>query len=301
VKLRTAVIAAVIALFYVPSSEADETDRTISIPIRVNEAHQYSVEARIDDADPVWCILDSGGGDRLYLDRDQAAGMGIRPTLTGASSGPNDSKMVQDSRAEVSLEVAGVKLLRQTVLLKSQPNHACVIGQTVFSQYVVEVDYEAPAIRLHDREHFHYSGSGSILPLVLDNANPFVSATLTMPNGKSFSARVAVDTGGGSDIAMFSKGYVDKNDLLNQGLDLSGDHFGDAGQRARFLSARVKRLSVGPFEIPQPVVLFQQVQGFGGSAGPDGLLSGGFLRRFKLFFDYSGHKLILEPDSHFRD
>ncbi len=188
----------------------------VLIPMRLNEAYQYFIQARISDSEPMWCNVDSGGGDRLYLDRDRAAKMGIQPTATGRSAGPGDAKMTEDARSHVTLEVSGVKLADQTVLLQSRPyaDFSCVIGQTVFRQYVLEVDYETPAIRLHKSEQFHYSGAGKAVPFVLEDGSPFVTATLTTPNGKSFHARVAVDSGGGSMLVMLSKSYVDKNALL---------------------------------------------------------------------------------------
>jgi hypothetical protein len=51
---------------------------TISIPIVLNKANQYSIQARINNSEPMWCIVDSGGGNHLSLDRDRAAEMGIR-------------------------------------------------------------------------------------------------------------------------------------------------------------------------------------------------------------------------------
>jgi membrane-associated protease RseP (regulator of RpoE activity) len=63
----------------------------------------------------------------------------------------------------------------------------------------------------------------------------------------------------------------------------------------------LKKLSVGPVELPRPIFTLHQERGFGGGAEPDGLLCPGFLRRFKLIFDYPHQKLILEPGSHFGD
>lgn len=276
----------------------------VSIPMRLNEAHQYFIHARINGSDPMWCNVDSGGGDRLYLDRDRAAKMGIQPTSIGRSAGPSDAKMTQDSRSQVTVEISGVKLVNQTVLLQSRPydDFSCVIGQTIFRQYIVEVDYEVPAIRLHNLEEFRYNGPGKVIPFILEGGSPFVTATLTTPNGKSFEARIAVDTGGGFPLVLLSKTYIDKNDLMNQGLSPTPDpRFGSSGQQARVVSAAAEKFSVGPFDISHPTVHLWQVQGFGGAGGPDGLLCGDFLRRFKLIFDYQKQRIILEPNAHYRD
>jgi hypothetical protein len=267
------------------------------IPIHLNSSYQIFIDARIN-GEAIRCKLDSGGGDRLYLDRARAAKMGIQPTGAGLSSGPGYRQMNRDLRAQVNLEVEGIKLPNLLVLLQDRPSEefSCNIGQTVFRQFIVEVDYETPALRLHDRATFHYTGPGKTLPLTMDNGSPFVDAVLVTPNGKSFTARVSVDTGGGSPLVMLSKPFVDKNDLPNQDLSVTPDRrFGMDGPTARVATAQFDKLSVGPFDIARPTIHLWRFQGFGGATGPDGLLCSGFLRRFKLFFDYENNSLILEP------
>jgi hypothetical protein len=132
----------------------------------------------------------------------------------------------------------------------------------------------------------------------MEQGNPFVSATLTTPNGKSLQARLAVDTGGGSALVMLGKRFVDTNKLMSDIQDPKPEpRYGSEGQQVRVYSARFEKLAVGAYEIPRPVIHFWQVQGFGGSGGPDGLLCGDFLRRFKLIFDYVNQRIILEPNA----
>jgi hypothetical protein len=272
-----------------------------TIPLKLNEKHQYWIQARINGSQPASCQVDSGGGDRLILDRNRAAKIGVIATGTGRSGGPQDAEMRVDGRARTTLEVAAITFPDARVILTSNPDpdYSCAIGQTIFRAYIVEVDYQAAALRLYDRRSFHYSGPGRSVPLTLDGANPFVMATLTMPNGNSFQARVAVDTGGGSALVMMSKSFVDKNDLLHQGAAPTADwHWGYAGGQTKVATAQIKKLTVGPVDIARPVIHLWQVPGFGGTNGPDGLLCGDFLSRFKLIFDYDAGTLILESTSH---
>lgn len=303
-KRKSAKVPLVAVLFSAVCIPADEPGPVASIPMRLNEAHQCRIEVRINGSDPITCGVDSGGGDRIYLDRDRAAKMGIQATGTGSSAGPQDTKMKQDSRGKVTLEVGGVTFADQTVVLQSRPyaEYSCGIGQTVFRQYIVEVDYEAPAIRLYNPERFHYGGPGKVVPITLDGGSPFVTATLTMPNGDSLQARLAVDTGCGLGLVMLSKAYVDKNNLMAQKLTPTPDNrYGFAGEQPKVVSAQIEKFSVGPFDVPRPVVHLWQVPGFGGSGVPDGLLCGDFLRRFKLIFDYGRKTMILEPNAHCRE
>jgi hypothetical protein len=44
-----------------------------------------------------------------------------------------------------------------------------IIGADFISQFVVEVDYQARVLRLHDRDKFKYTGIGEIVPIHLDS------------------------------------------------------------------------------------------------------------------------------------
>jgi hypothetical protein len=277
---------------------ADAPQPVAVLPIQLNASGQQFIQARINGSEPIRCNVDSGGGDRVYLDRDRALQMGIQPTGGGRSAGPNDTKMAQDLRGSATVEAGGVKLPPQQVLLQSRPyaDFSCVIGQTVFRDYVVEVDYQAPAIRLYDPARFRYEGPGKALGLVMESGNPFVDATLVTTTGKSYVARVAVDTGGGPALLMLSRAFADKNQVMGELQNpIPVPQFGRAGDQARVVSARFERLTVGPFEIAKPEIQLWQIGGFGGSGGPDGLLCNGFLQRFKLIFDYGRKVLVLEP------
>lgn len=279
-------------------------DTIASIPVKLNDSYRIFIPVRINGSGPLWCGLDSGGGALLYLDQGKASAMGIQPTEEGRSAGPQDQKLKRDARARVTLEVPGVKLVNQTLVIESRPfaEFSCVIGLMTFRQYVVEVDYETPAVRLFDPERYQYPGSGHALPFLADQDNPFVTVTLTLPKGDDLQARLAVDTGGGAFFALLSKSFVDKNQLMSRVLKTIPDpSFGYADKQARVLVTRMKKFALGPFEVPRPVVHLWQVRGFGGAVEPDGLLCGDFLRRFKLIFDCPRHRLILQPNAHYRD
>jgi hypothetical protein len=271
-----------------------------TIPLRLNNGTQSWIEARLNGSEPMSCNLDSGGGDRIYLDRERAARMGIEATASGFSAGPQSKTMTLDGRARVTLEAGGLKFADQQILLQSRPyaDFACVIGQTVFQRYVVEVDYETPAVRLYDPGRFSYGGPGKTLAFTLDDGNPFLPTVLTTPAGKPVPARLSIDTGCGLGLAILSKRFVDANNLMSEIRDAVPERrYGMEGQQAKVVSAQFGKLVVGPFEISQPQINLWQVKGFGGSAGPDGLLCGDFLRRFRLFFDYPNQKIVLEPSA----
>ena len=266
-----------------------------SFPLKPGEDYHMYLSARINGSE-FTCGLDSGGGDRIYLDRGKASAVGIQPTSESRSANPQTATMSTDARAKVTLELGSLKLSDQTLVMQNRPYaaFACNIGLGVLRQYVVEWDYDAPALRVYDAALYKYSGPGREVPFTLQQGSPFVNATLTFPKGDPIEARLAVDTGGGWPAAYLSKSFIDGNSIMSKVSRAVPNIYG-------MLSTRLEKLSVGAVELPRPIFTLYQERGFGGGAEPDGLLCPGFLRRFKLIFDYPHQKLILEPGSHFRD
>lgn len=229
----------------------------VSIPVRLNANHQMFVSARVNNSEPISCSLDSGGGANLYLDQALAGKMGIRPTSEGSSASPQDSRMRTDLRAQTSIEVAGVKLDNQPVVLRHMPaaEFACVIGLAVFRGYAVDIDYEQQVVRLFDSERFRYHGPGQLLPFSFESNNVFLETSFTLPGGGRFPARLAVDTGGGRFTALLSKSFADRNRIFERGLPAEPDPtFGYEQGQPKVVVARFAKLSMGRIELAEPAV-----------------------------------------------
>lgn len=63
---------------------------------------------------------------------------------------------------------------------------------------------------------------------------------------------------------------------------------------------RLKSLELGRFVIANPITGFTKV-GEIADAGKAGNIGGGFLRRFRVIFDYSRKRMVLEPNSRFTE
>ena len=52
-----------------------------------------------------------------------------------------------------------------------------ILGSEFIKEFVVEVNYDAGAITLHDRETFNYSGQGASIPIRLNSSgHPLIDA-----------------------------------------------------------------------------------------------------------------------------
>ena len=274
-----------------------------TIPLNVGENYRLYLPVRINGAE-FSCNLDSGGGDRIYLDKAKALAAGIQPMGEGYSAGPQAASMATDLRAQVTLEIGGLKLPGQELVMQSRPSpdYQCVVGLQTLKHYVVELRYQPPVLRVHAAAQYVVAKLGHAIPFVLDNGNPFVQVVLSLPDGDPIPARLSIDTGGGRYEVYLSKSFVDQHSILTRVPKTVPDFWsGMAGDQPRVLAARFDKLQFGDLELPRPIASLARVPGFGGVNEPDGLLCPDFLKRFNLTFDYPHLKMILEPGPRFAD
>lgn len=265
----------------------------VTIPARLNDFHQIYVPVRINGSAPLWFELDTGGGGALFfIDSARAAAIGVRATSLGRSASPNDSQLTADGRTAVTAAFPGLTLRDQQLVIQSrQLEKEGIIGLSVFARYIAELDYEAPALRLHDPDA---APGGPALTFILEGNNPVVSATLILPGGDEVQGKFVVDTGAGGSILYLTRTFADRNRLAQRGLTWVPDSVG-------LQATRIERFSLGSWKVEKPVVRQFPARGFGGGPEPDGLIGAEFLRRFRVLVDYSRTRLVLTPNSHYED
>jgi hypothetical protein len=265
----------------------------LSLPARRNDFYQLLVPAKIENSPVLWCELDSGGGGQLiFIDAARAAAIGVQATFYGRSAGPLEGALAPDLRTRVALIFPGLKLPAQELVIKPDAlpgDKDASIGMLVLSRFVVELDHESPAVRLHEPEAFRYSGPGRTFPFSIENNNPFTSATLTLRDGRQVAARMVIDTGAVGSIAYFSRSFAIQNKLSERALASAPDTLGRT-------ACRIERFALGALGVDRPVVHHFGTPGFGGQNEPDGMIAADFLRRFRVFLDYGRGRMILEPN-----
>jgi hypothetical protein len=131
---------------------------------------------------------------------------------------------------------------------------------------------------------------------------PLVRATVLQtgrpPVEGQFIADIAVR------VAMsFNTPFVRGNDLLNSSRTVSMPIGGGALIRESMQHhGRIEVVRLGRFDLEGPIaVFFQDEGGIVASSEFDGVVGGDILRRFRVIFDYSRERLILEPNPHFEE
>ena len=181
------------------------------------------------------------------------------------------------------------------------------VGYNVLKQFVVEIDYEHGAITLFDPAKFRYSGSGASLPFRLAMGyDPQVEGTLTLEDGVSIHAKFTLDTGAGGTVV--SVPLVRSHDLLRRvkrQVPLPGSKplvDGVNGLTYEAITGRIASMTLGGYTLRQPLVAMSRDTDTIFATDSLGVnLGGNVLRRFNVFIDYPGRRLILEPNAHFDD
>ena len=132
-----------------------------------------------------------------------------------------------------------------------------------------------------------------MLPFTIEDNNPFTAASLTLRDGQQLAARMVIDTGAVGSIAYFSSSFATRVRLAERSYASVPDTMGRT-------ACRIGRFSLGTLGVDRPVVHHFGTPGFGGKTEPDGMIAADFLRRFRVFLDYTRGRMILEPPRRIR-
>jgi predicted aspartyl protease len=262
------------------------------------------VPVRVGGSEPLSFILDTGASvtvvnravaERLKL--DLAAG---EDATTGGGS------VATASVSGVTLSVGDVSLSDVTlVAIDLSGLHAGlgrpvdgILGYDIFQRYVVEIDYERGAVRLHEPAGYVYAGGGDSLPVVIEDRIPFAQLQLRGAGGRLATAKVELDTGQTGAVTLIAP-FVAANDLV--GAEQPRLRIRTGALLSGAVTAEVVRLPevrLGRFQVADPIVnVTPGAEGAGVSGATAGLLGGEVLRRFKVIVDYSRSRVVLEPNA----
>lgn len=258
-----------------------ECGATVLLPVRVN------------GREPRFFILDSGANS-IALDHRFADSIGLRPTGSGAGTGAGAGPVPyrRYPRDSVEFSVAGVSFRSDRTIsvdLSNQPgilgfSVAGVLGSDFFHRVVVEIDYDARFVRLHDPARFSPRTGAKAIPLTFERRVPHVTARITAPGRPARTRRLLVDSG--------SEDAVDDSVLLESRGPLRRTTGGvGSGRTYEVVFGRIERFELGPF-----------VLGNLPSVAPGvSLIGGEVLRRFRVTFDYGRGRMLLAPGRHLGD
>jgi hypothetical protein len=270
------------------------------IPFEFVGNHIY-LRARVNNSAPLWFFLDSGATSS-YFDVQQAKALGLE---------------IQAGSVKVSLNLPGVTLSNQTIPIRTlgfseYDGHAIegMLGYNFISRFVMEIDYARKTISLYEPKSYRYSGSGDSIPLIMleDDSGgkvPLVRAIVAEHGRDAIEGKFIADTGVRVDLS-YNIPFAEKNRMLQSTEKTIQVFFGGGAmvKEGKWLLGRVQSLLLGRFEIDNPMAALPQdtnTKGVLASPEFDGVIGAEILRRFKVIFDYSRERMILEPNKRFSE
>jgi uncharacterized protein (TIGR02246 family) len=285
----------------VPTLRFPAGKEVVEVPFEV-ESGWVVIPVSVNGSQPLRFVLDSGAGAAAITNPAIVDSLNLNITgkmqFRGAGGGGAPAGL---SVAEnVTFGIGGIELGNGRLAIHaSRSGFDGIIGRPVFANLVVEIDWEKQVVRFYEPAKYKYSGSGKVLPLTFDDGGrPYTMASLTEAE-RTIPVKLVVDTGGSHALSLdvgsnseikLPEGATKK--LLGRGG--SGDITGYTG--------RVKALELGGQTFKDvPTIFPDSSSGTAGVNGRQGNLGSGILRRFKVIYDYSRKRMIVEPNKFSND
>ncbi|PWT93108.1 MAG: hypothetical protein C5B55_05150 [Blastocatellia bacterium] len=276
-------------------------DRALGIPF-VTSSNLILLQARVNDSSPLWFILDTGA-DSTVIDVQLAKLLRLKSyrKMIGTGAAGTAEGVIYKS---VNLRFSNVEALNRTVValpLDSLSPHlgvkiSGVIGNDIIKETVVEVDYASQIINLYDPKAYRYSGTGTVIPITIDENLPFVRTRAAF-EGQTIEGKFELDSGS-TGAVLFNTPFVQKHKLLTAVPETNQTRMGGVGGTELAYVGRIKRILLGSITIENPVARFSQGErGDNASDRYDGRIGGEIFRRFKSIFDYFRKRIILENNA----
>lgn len=279
------------------------------IPFEIN-ANKIYLRVQVNNKGPFSFILDSGAGFDV-LDVQQARALNVKFSDETAVRGAGEGSVNISEGSGVSLSLAGLEIVKPNITIL--PIHSSIsnnegrdvdglLGYDFFKRFVVEIDYANKRISIHDPKTYQYAGTGKVIPLEERKEHIFINATVVSADGRELPVQLLVDTGARMGL-MLNTPFVDAHRLIDTTPKLIDSVISiGVGGSYRSAVARVQSLRVGPFTIKEPVVtLSRSKSGVLAGSDYDGIIGAEILRRFKVIFDYSRQRMILEPGANLNE
>jgi len=296
-----------IAGLLVVAAQAVTADKPIVIPFEPVTRHvvmSVSVNGK-----PLSFILDTGDKFAIVdMDRAKALGLsfGSAIKIGGVGSEAVTGAFVRDAAFSVPglpqfAQPISIAMPLNTMAGKMGHDFDGIIGHDFIAQFVVEIDYRAKEVRLHNKDTFSYSGPGEIIPIEINgNGHAVVDAEVTAAGRPPVKGKFTFDIGSGAALSLHSP-FVKANGLPGEGVKtIKALGIGGAGGSSSGRIGRVAALKLGRFTFTGVTTFFSADEtGAFANAAVAGNIGAQIATRFRLFLDYGRKRIILEPlDGH---
>lgn len=280
---------------------------TVTLPFELVMRHMV-LPVSVNGSKPMSFVLDTG--DKYgVIDRDRARELHL-PLGAEIPVKGNSGVLAGAFVEEATWAIAGLPGFSQPVKItiplsdlahRLGRNFDGIIGTDFIEQFVVEIDYDARVLRLHDRTQFTYTGPGQSIPVRFNHSgHPIFEAEVTPIGHDPLRGEFVLDLG--SNIGLMLRTPV----VTRLGLpgpkvkklpSLGG---AGAGGQTTGTVARVASVRIGKFALREPIAVFSDDKsGEHASTETLGAFGEEIASRFRIFLDYSHKRIIFEPTKNF--
>jgi hypothetical protein len=258
---------------------------------------------RVNGSKPLSFGLDTGAFLSV-INTSKVQELGLKTGGRGVGLGAG-GQVPSVSLPDVNLDISGAPLKDlelSAMALNSIENSLGramdgILGAEFFRRYVVEIDYEKREISLYEPADFKYAGRGKSLPLTFYHNHPYVRAKVWLPGISPVEGEFVIDAGSNFPVILLPA-FIERH-KLRESLPPTITNFGrGVGGEVHMPIGRASALELGGLKLERPVTAFPS-SGWFGEQGKAGNIGSAVLRRFKVIFDYSRARMILEPNKHF--
>ncbi|MCM3869436.1 MAG: aspartyl protease family protein [Pyrinomonadaceae bacterium] len=289
-------------------AKSNTNTATVSIPFELVTRH-IIVKAKVNNSRPLSFVFDTGARAGIIdMDRAKELGLSLQGQVSVGGSGAQTlmGAMVRDATwslvgLETSPQPISLAIPLGNLAARFGNDFDGIIGGDFIKQFVVEVDYQARLLKLHDKTQFKYAGPGESIPIQLDGqGHPILEAEITPIDSKPIRGKFVLDLGSGGALALHSPFVADNRLLEGPTKTIRAIGVGGAGGQANGRMGRVAELKIGNFKISNPTTLFSEDKG---GAFASSRLAGNIGQRiagkFRLFLDYANQRIIFESTKSF--
>lgn len=264
------------------------------------------LQARIDSfPDTLNFILDTGSSG-ISLDSSTVDYLGLKPTPTDRTirgiAGIRNVSFLYDRQLHfpgLTIDNLNFHINDYEILTAVYGERIDgIIGYSVFSRYIMKLDYDSMKLTFFTKGTFRYPKGGYLL-------KPSISQLVTQPlrvrDAETVYSRFLYDMGAGLCL-LLSREFVDDSALIHKKRKRWVKEGEGLGGKIDMELTVIKEVRVGPYKFRNvPIFVFDDVYNVTSYPYMGGLLGNDILRRFNVILNYAKGDIYITPNTHFSD
>jgi hypothetical protein len=264
------------------------------------------LQARFDTyRDTLNFILDTGSGG-ISLDSTTAAYFGVKPepsnrTIRGIAGIRNVSFLNNRKLHFPGLTIDSLNFhISDYSILTAVYGERIdgIVGYSVFSRYIVKVNYDSTQVEFWTRGAIKYPRGGHLLKPALT----FLPVqTAKAKDGATVETRFLIDLGAGLNV-LFNRDFIRDSNLLRKNRKFYVKEAEGLGGKVDMHLTVMKEFKLGPYKFKNvPINVFDDEYNVTSYPHLGGLIGNDLLRRFNVTINYEQKEIHLLPNSHYFD